>query len=83
MLIYLVLINAAGFLFKLTDKYRAKKDMWRIPENTLLGIALLGGSVGSLLGMQIFHHKTRKPKFSIGIPVMIVLQAAVYIYFFR
>ncbi len=81
MLIYLVLINAAGFLFMLTDKYRAKKDMWRIPENTLLAIAVLGGSIGCLLGMQIFRHKTRKPKFYIGIPVIIVLQAAIYIYF--
>lgn len=83
MLIYLVLINAIGLLFMLADKHRAKKDMWRIPENTLLGIALLGGSVGCLLGMRVFRHKTRKAKFYVGIPVMIVLQAAVYIYFFR
>lgn len=73
-LLYLLLINAAGFLFMLADKQRARKKQWRIPEATLLGIAAMGGSIGSLLGMYAFRHKTRHPKFYIGIPVLLVMQ---------
>ena len=58
----------------LVDKQKARKNLWRIPEATLLTVAILGGSVGSLLGMRLFHHKTRKPKFSVGIPVILLLQ---------
>lgn len=73
-LLYLFLVNAAGFLFMLADKQRARKKQWRIPEATLMGIAAMGGSIGSLLGMYVFRHKTRHPKFYIGIPVLLVLQ---------
>lgn len=73
-LIYLLIINAAGFLFMLIDKYKARKKLWRIPEATLMGIALLGGSVGSLIGMYTVRHKTKHPKFTLGIPVILVLQ---------
>lgn len=52
------------------DKWKAKSGAWRIPERTLLLTALAGGSVGALAGMLLFHHKTRKPKFMIGVPVM-------------
>lgn len=71
---YLLIINAVGFLIMLADKKKAQKHLWRIPERTLMAVALLGGSVGCLAGMKVFHHKTRKPKFSIGIPVILALQ---------
>lgn len=74
LLFYLVTINAAGFLIMLADKEKAKKHLWRIPEATLLTVAALGGSIGSLAGMKVFHHKTKKPKFYIGIPAILVLQ---------
>lgn len=79
LLVYLLLINAVGFVFMLVDKRRAQKNLWRISESTLLTVAILGGSIGSFAGMRLFHHKTRKPKFSIGIPVIIILQFAVWV----
>lgn len=80
LLIYLVTINAAGFLIMLADKEKAKKHLWRIPEATLLTVAALGGSIGSLAGMKVFHHKTKKPKFYIGIPVILVLQILLWVF---
>ena len=74
LLFYLVTINAAGFLIMLADKEKAKKHLWRIPEAMLLTVAALGGSIGSLAGMKVFHHKTKKPKFYIGIPAILILQ---------
>ena len=74
LLFYLVTINALGFLIMLADKEKAKTRLWRIPEATLLTVAALGGSIGCLAGMKVFHHKTRKPKFYIGIPVILALQ---------
>lgn len=79
MIIYLILINAAGLLFMLTDKRRAVKDHYRIPEKVLLGIALVGGSIGCIAGMKLFRHKTRKPAFSIGLPVILAVQAVLMI----
>ena len=81
LLIYLLIINAAGFAFMCIDKWKAKKNRWRIPEATLMGIAALGGSVGSLLGMYTFRHKTQHIKFTVGIPVILVLQifAAIFL----
>ena len=73
-LIYLLLINALGFLLMLGDKYRARKKLWRIPETTLLGIAVIGGSLGILLGMYFARHKTRHLKFAIGVPVIFAAQ---------
>lgn len=76
MSIYLSLINALSFLLMLADKQRAKKHRWRIPEAVLLGAAALGGSVGALFGMWLFHHKTRKAKFFITIPLLLAAQCA-------
>lgn len=73
---YLFLINAAGLLLMLEDKRRARKNLWRIPERTLLGIAVLGGSIGCLLGMYTIRHKTLHLKFSAGIPLILVIQLA-------
>lgn len=71
---YLLIINAAGFLLMLIDKWKARKKRWRIPEATLMTVAALGGSIGSLLGMYTFRHKTRHPKFTLGIPLILALQ---------
>lgn len=67
---YLIIINIAAWIMYGLDKWKAKSGAWRISERTLLLTALAGGSVGALAGMLLFHHKTRKPKFMIGVPVM-------------
>ena len=69
--IYLSLINALALLLMLADKHKAKKNLWRIPEVTLMTVAALGGSVGSLLGMYTVRHKTKHPKFAVGIPLLL------------
>ena len=74
---YLIIINIAAWIMYGLDKWKAKSGAWRIPERTLLLTALAGGSVGALAGMLLFHHKTRKPKFMIGVPVILVIQIAV------
>ena len=83
MQLYLILINALGLLFMLLDKQFAKKGMYRIPEAVLLAVALLGGSLGCLLGMYLFRHKTRKAKFRYGIPLILALQIAAYYFLIR
>ena len=74
MYLYLSIINAAGLLIMFLDKQFAKLHTRRIPEAVLLGTALAGGSLGTLLGMTLFHHKTRKPKFYISVPLMLAAQ---------
>lgn len=76
-LLYLAVINFTAFVLYGLDKRRAVRHQYRIPERTLIGIAVIGGSVGAFLGMQLFRHKTRHPKFFIGVPVIIVIQAAI------
>lgn len=76
LVIYLIIVNAVGFLLMLSDKQKAKKGAWRIPEATLMGVAAIGGSLGAFAGMRLFRHKTKHPKFFIGIPVILVLQVA-------
>ena len=79
-LAYLLLINAAAFLLMLADKRKAKKNRWRIPERTLIGSAVLGGSVGALLGMYTFRHKTRHLKFTLGVPAILIAQLALAVF---
>lgn len=74
LLLYLLLINALGFALMLADKWKARKNLWRIPEATLMTDAALGGSVGSLLGMYTVRHKTKHRKFTVGIPLILGLQ---------
>lgn len=81
LLIYLLLINALGFVLMLVDKWRARKKRWRIPESTLMWVAALGGSIGSLLGMYTVRHKTKHLKFTVGIPLILVAQIFGAIYF--
>lgn len=83
LLFYLLIINAVGFLIMLADKEKAKKHLWRIPESTLLTVAALGGSIGCYAGMRLFHHKTRKPKFYIGVPVICAVQLLIAAYFLQ
>lgn len=73
---YLLLINAIGFALMLADKYKARKNLWRIPESTLLTAAALGGSIGCLIGMYTARHKTRHLKFTLGIPAILAAQIA-------
>ena len=72
--IYLILINAVGFVLMLADKKKARAHAWRIPEATLMGVAVIGGSIGAIAGMRIFRHKTRHPKFRIGLPLILTVQ---------
>ena len=81
-LIYVVVINLATFLMYGIDKWNAKHDFRRIPEKILLGSAAVGGSIGAYTGMQLFRHKTRKPKFYIGIPIIIAIQIGILVYIY-
>lgn len=80
-IIYLIIINIIGFLAMFIDKQKAKKGRWRIPENTLFTITLLGGGIGTISGMYVFRHKTKKIKFTIGMPAIFVLEILIYVYF--
>lgn len=76
---YLLIINVIGFFSMYLDKRKARKKLWRIPEATLFLIAIIGGSIGSIIGMHLFRHKTRHWYFVYGMPVILVLQIAAVI----
>ena len=77
---YLLGINAVTFIVYGIDKYKAKKAKWRIPEATLLLLAVLGGSIGAWMGMKVWHHKTMHKKFKYGIPAILLIQIALMAY---
>lgn len=79
-LYYLIAINLIAFVAFGIDKRKAEKDAWRIKESTLLGLSAIGGSVGALLGMHAFRHKTKHKKFAIGVPAILVLQVALVVW---
>lgn len=81
-LLYLLIINAVAFLLMLADKYKARKNLWRIPEATLMTSAVLGGSIGALLGMYLVRHKTKHPKFTVGIPLILAAQIALSVFMY-
>lgn len=81
-LIYLLILNLLGFATMAIDKRKAKRGAWRIPEARLILVAALGGSIGSFLGMRIFRHKTKHPKFYIGIPAILIIQIALVVFYF-
>lgn len=74
---YLIIINIAAWLMYGLDKWKAKSGAWRIPERTLLLTAFLGGAAGALAGMLLFRHKTRKPKFIVGVPLMLAVHCVI------
>ena len=73
-LTYLTVINVIAFFIYGIDKWKAKKSKWRISETALLGMAVVGGSIGAWLGMKVWHHKTLHKKFKYGIPAIIIVQ---------
>ena len=81
LMIYLAIINATAMLLMLADKVKAKKKAWRIPERTLLLTAALGGSLGAFLGMELFRHKTKHLRFTLGIPVMLAVHILLAVIF--
>ena len=78
--VYLIIINVATFFVYGLDKRKARLNRWRIPESTLLLFAAVGGSVGALLGMKVFRHKTKHRKFTIGVPMILIVQLALAAY---
>lgn len=79
-LYYIVIINILTFIVYGIDKLKAKKGKLRIPESTLLLLAIIGGSIGAWFGMRLLHHKTMHKKFKFGIPLIIILQLGVLLY---
>ena len=75
-IIYLIAINVVTFFLYGIDKWKAKRSKWRIPEATLLGLAVIGGSIGAWLGMKVWHHKTQHKKFKYGLPLILLAQIA-------
>ncbi|MDR1806130.1 MAG: DUF1294 domain-containing protein [Clostridium sp.] len=75
--IYVAFINLLALILTVRDKNAAKRDYWRIKERTLIFVAILGGSIAMMVTMKLIRHKTRHVKFMVGIPFIIVLQAAV------
>ena len=76
---YLVLVNAAALLLMHEDKRKARKGAWRIPESTLMGLAIAGGSIGAIAGMYLFRHKTKHLKFRLGLSAILIIQFALAI----
>lgn len=72
--IYIILMNIIGFALMGIDKWKAKNHAWRVPESTLFIVAIIGGSIGSIIGMRVFHHKTRHWYFVYGMPAILIIQ---------
>lgn len=77
LVIYLILINLIALFMYRIDKTKAKSQTWRIKESTLLLLSLLGGGIGSILGMELFRHKTKKLKFKLGVPLLTILSVII------
>lgn len=78
-LVYIIGINLLAFFLMGYDKHCAKNNLWRISEYHLLGIAFIGGSLGEIIGMFTFHHKTKQPHFRILLPIFLILNILLYI----
>ncbi len=82
---YLAIINIVAFAMYGADKHKAQNKAWRTPEATLIGVAAIGGSIGAFVGMKVFRHKTKHPKFTIGVPLILILHiilGAAALYYF-
>lgn len=73
-IIYLIVVNVVTFFVYGIDKWKSKRDKWRIPEAQLLGLAVIGGSIGAWAGMKVWHHKTMHKKFKYGVPAILIIQ---------
>ena len=82
-LYYILLINLLSFIVALTDKSNAVKHTWRISENCLMLLSVIGGSIGLLLCLLLSNHKTRKVKFMVGVPIIILVQIVILALFFN
>ena len=80
LIIYLIVINLIGFIAMWSDKRKAQKNRWRIPEGTLMSICMLGGGIGTICGMYKFRHKTKKLKFTVGMPTILIAEIILLIY---
>ena len=80
-ILYVLIINLIGFFIMGIDKFKAKKGFWRTPEKTIFTITLLGGGIGTVTGMYLFRHKTKKMKFTIGLPTILISEIVLIIYF--
>ena len=80
-LIYLGIINLIGFFAMFLDKQKAKRNKWRIPEKTLFLLAIIGGSLGTTFGMHVFRHKTKHWYFKFGMPMILIIQIILILYF--
>ncbi|MCD8363901.1 MAG: DUF1294 domain-containing protein [Lachnospiraceae bacterium] len=81
-IIYLIIVNIVGFALMGIDKRKARKHLWRIPEKTLFLASIIGGSVGTLLGMYVFHHKTKHWYFVVGMPLILIVHIILFVKFF-
>ena len=79
-ILYVILINALGLAIMALDKFKAEKGFWRVPEKTLFVVTLLGGGIGTIIGMYAFRHETKKLKFTIGLPTILISEIAIIIY---
>lgn len=77
---YFAVMNLIGFAMMGIDKRKAVKKLWRIPEYTFFVVALIGGSIGTIIGMHLFHHKTRHWYFVYGLPAILLLQVALIVF---
>ncbi len=82
-IIYLILINITAVIVTITDKVRAIYKKWRITEKTLFILSALGGSVGMYITMLIIHHKTKKPKFMLGIPAIFIIELLLFLFVYN
>ncbi len=78
--VYIVVINVVTFFLYGADKFKAKHSMWRISEATLIWFSVIGGSIGALLGMKVWHHKTLHKKFKYGLPFILFVQIAIVLW---
>lgn len=81
LLIYIIIMNVVGFFIMGIDKRKAEKHAWRIPEKTLFLVSLIGGSIGTLLGMYVFRHKTKHWYFVIGMPLILIIHIILVVKF--
>ena len=80
---YFLAVNIIAFIVYGIDKLKARKHLWRIPDATLLLLAVIGGSIGAWLGMRVWHHKTMHLKFKYGVPIILVAQVALGVYLLK